>query len=115
MATQTGATPEPTSHSEGVDHEASRDFTKLYQEGLIAGLVGAAIDGRLLLAAPPEAESAALGRVYWRSLTPSSSLAQDATLSRSRSRVRIPPGSPSLVAEAIPAKSRPYVPFPLNR
>src|SRR5204863_4981813 len=42
MATQTGATTEPTSHSEGVDHEASRDFTKLYQEGLIAGLVGAA-------------------------------------------------------------------------
>ena len=42
MATQTGATTEPTSHSEGVDHEASRDFTKLYQEGLVAGLVGAA-------------------------------------------------------------------------
>src|SRR5438552_10264269 len=42
MTTQTGATTEPTSHSEGVDHEASRDFTKLYQEGLIAGLVGAA-------------------------------------------------------------------------
>src|SRR5436309_2995251 len=42
MTTQTGATTEPTSHSEGVDHEASRDFTKLYQEGLVAGLVGAA-------------------------------------------------------------------------
>src|SRR5256885_12013356 len=42
MTTQTGATTEPTSHSEGVHHEASRDVTKLYQEGLIAGLVGAA-------------------------------------------------------------------------
>jgi len=39
MTTQTGA---PVSHSEGVHHEASRDVTKLYQEGLIAGIIGAA-------------------------------------------------------------------------
>ena len=46
--------------------------------------------------------SDAHGRTPWTDVgytetpsTPSSSLAQDATLSRSRSRVRIPPGSPS--------------------
>ena len=42
MTTQTGATTEPASHSEGVHHEASRDVTKLYQEGVIAGVIGAA-------------------------------------------------------------------------
>ena len=42
MTTQTGATTEPTSHTEGVHREASRDVTKLYQEGLVAGLLGAA-------------------------------------------------------------------------
>ena len=40
MATQTGATSEPTSHTEAVQQD--RDVTRLYQEGLIAGLVGAA-------------------------------------------------------------------------
>src|SRR5207245_10596343 len=42
--------------------------------------------------------------------TPSSSLAQDATLSRSRSRVRIPPGSPQTYVTAprarVPRRSR---------
>jgi len=42
MTTQTGATTEPTSHSEDVHQQASREVTKRYQEGLIAGLVGAA-------------------------------------------------------------------------
>ena len=43
MTAQTGATTEPASHTKSVHHEeASRDVTKLYQEGLIAGLVGAA-------------------------------------------------------------------------
>src|SRR5207245_2647302 len=57
-------------------------------------LAGGSDNGRLLLAAASEPQRSTVGRVYWRSLTPSSSLAQDATLSRSRSRVRIPPGSP---------------------
>jgi hypothetical protein len=42
MTTQTGATTEHTSHTEGAHREVSRDVTKLYQEGLVAGLVGAA-------------------------------------------------------------------------
>src|SRR4030095_16559420 len=42
MTTQTGATPEPASHIEGAPFRAARDVTTLYQEGLIAGLVGAA-------------------------------------------------------------------------
>jgi hypothetical protein len=42
MTTQTGATTEPASHIEEAPFRASRDVTKLYQEGLIAGLVGAA-------------------------------------------------------------------------
>src|SRR2546426_9826893 len=40
MTTQTGATTERASHTEE-SSQASRDVTKLYQEGLIAGLVGA--------------------------------------------------------------------------
>jgi hypothetical protein len=41
MTTQTGATTEPASHVED-SSRASRDVTRLYQEGFIAGLVGAA-------------------------------------------------------------------------
>ena len=41
MTTQTGATTERASHTEE-SPQASRDVTRLYQEGLIAGLVGAA-------------------------------------------------------------------------
>jgi hypothetical protein len=41
MTTQTGATTEPVSHVEE-SSRASRDVARLYQEGLIAGLVGAA-------------------------------------------------------------------------
>src|SRR5207302_11454475 len=41
MTTQTGATTERASHTEE-SSQASRDVTRLYQEGLIAGLVGAA-------------------------------------------------------------------------
>jgi hypothetical protein len=42
MTTQTGATTEPTSHIEEPSYRASIDVTRLYQEGLIGGLVGAA-------------------------------------------------------------------------
>jgi hypothetical protein len=41
MTTQTGATIEPTSHVEE-SARAPHDVARLYQEGLIAGLVGAA-------------------------------------------------------------------------
>jgi len=41
MTAQTGATTEPASPIEE-SSQASRDVTRLYQEGLIAGLVGAA-------------------------------------------------------------------------
>jgi hypothetical protein len=41
MTAQTGATTEPASRIEEA-HQASRDVTRLHQEGLIAGLVGAA-------------------------------------------------------------------------
>ena len=41
MTTQTGAATERPSHTEE-SSQASRDLTRLYQEGLIAGLVGAA-------------------------------------------------------------------------
>src|SRR5207248_1564223 len=41
MTTQTGATTERASHTEE-SSLASHDVTRLYQEGLIAGLVGAA-------------------------------------------------------------------------
>jgi len=41
MTAQTGATTERASRIEE-SHQASRDVTRLYQEGLIAGLVGAA-------------------------------------------------------------------------
>ena len=41
MTTQTGATTERPSQAEE-SSQASRDVTRLYQEGLIAGLVGAA-------------------------------------------------------------------------
>ncbi len=41
MTAQTGATTEPASRPEEA-RQASRDVTRLYQEGLIAGLVGAA-------------------------------------------------------------------------
>src|SRR5437667_12090490 len=41
MTTQTGATTERVSHTEE-SYQPSRDVTRLYQEGLIAGLVGAA-------------------------------------------------------------------------
>ena len=41
MTAQTGATTERASHTEE-SSRASRDVTRLYQEGLVAGLVGAA-------------------------------------------------------------------------
>jgi hypothetical protein len=41
MTAQTGASTEPASRIEE-SYQASRDVTRLYQEGLIAGLVGAA-------------------------------------------------------------------------
>jgi hypothetical protein len=42
MTTQTGATTEPSAHIEEPSYQASRDVTWFYQEGLIAGLIGAA-------------------------------------------------------------------------
>jgi len=41
MTTQTGATTERASHTEE-SYQPSRDVTRLYQEGLVAGLIGAA-------------------------------------------------------------------------
>ena len=70
-------------------------------------LVPAARGDRLLGARPRQAELARPARATVSRLTPtlsaicapSSSLAQDATLSRSRSRVRIPPGSPPKIPQ----------------